>query len=298
MEFAGASTSSPSGGTVITFSGGVPASLDQTYFLKITSGDHEGWWSTVISSDDGASTITVNDTFPSTPALPAATAVAVRKHNTVLSFLGANNPGLNPYDSTFTVTPDEVQLLNPPDSVTGDQAVTSIIYATVAGERLPNGWYYAADFSDANGQVIEPATALMIKNFQGGDLTFQSVGDVRKPKRKWTSSERRRKVGSPPIAQPQGAGSTLDETGLPAAPPQMISLTAATLPLVTSCSSWARTPRLDKPLLPTRESRPVWRATPLRPCGTSARALWLVVCRLRKAPVPSSNIRPRLPPPW
>lgn len=166
--FAGASTATPSGLSTIDFSGSVPAALDGTYLLEITSGASAGWWSTVASST--ATSITVTDAFPS--GLTIGTTVAVRKHSTVGNFLGANSPGLTPFDG---VNPnDEVIILNP---VT--QATTTLAYVPTAVSGLPDGWFDLVLSASADNYVIEPGTAIKIKLIGSTSLSVVSSGEVK-----------------------------------------------------------------------------------------------------------------------
>lgn len=171
-EFAGASTVSPSGGATITFSGGVPTGLGTSYVLEITSGSSEGWWSTVVSST--ATTIVVNDNFPS--GLPSGVTVAVRKHNTLHSFLGNNTPGL--IDFNGEDPNDEVQILDP---VT--QAAKSYAWVTPANSGTPNGvWFDLAESVEANDVVILPGSAVKVNRIGATPLTFVSSGTVKTTK--------------------------------------------------------------------------------------------------------------------
>jgi len=194
--FAGVSTNDPSSSATVNFSGGVPA-LDNTYYLEITSGASEGWWSTVLSAT--ANSVTTNDTLPS--GLAVGTKIVIRKHNTVLSFLGQNAPGLTAFG---TGTADEVQFLNP------NQSLTSIVYATTAVGAPADGWYFTSNFSSADNKVIEPGTAVLVKNNSNTQHTFQSVGDV-----KITDTEVDIFPGLTLIAQPAAAGATVDASGYP-----------------------------------------------------------------------------------
>jgi hypothetical protein len=170
-SFAGASTVSPSGGKVITFSGGVPTGLGSGDVLEVGS---SGWWSTVTSST--ATTITVVDNFPA--GLPANTSVSVRKHNTLLTFLGLNAPGLIDYDGSKAN--DEVQVLDP---TANPQKVAT--YAWVTGPNLgdpnnPNGaWFNLGTSTVDNNVVIEPGTAIRIKHVGATPLSFATSGTVK-----------------------------------------------------------------------------------------------------------------------
>jgi hypothetical protein len=168
-EFAGVSSSTPSGGSVITFAGGVPTGLDGAYVLEITSGASEGWWSTVVSST--ATSITLNDAFPN--SLPAATSISVRKHVTLHSFLGNNNPGL--IDFNGEDPSDDVQILDP-----STQAAKSYVWVTPANSETPNGiWFDVAESVEANSVIIEPGAAVKINRVGATPLTFTSSGSVK-----------------------------------------------------------------------------------------------------------------------
>jgi hypothetical protein len=194
--FSGASTVSPSGGSVATFSGGVPTNLDATYVLEITSGANEGWWSTVTSST--ATTITTNDAFPAN--LDAATAVSVRKHNTVQSFLGENTPGLIPSDG---VEGDEIRLFNP------DQSVTPIAYFPAEVTGGDADWYNLATSEIANDTIIYPGTGVIIKTKSVSNLTLVSTGEV-----KTTDTQVDVYPGLTVVAQTAAAGASLNASGI------------------------------------------------------------------------------------
>ena len=191
--FAGASTVTPSGGSVVTFLSGVPTTLGSLYVLEITSGPSEGWWSTVSSST--ATTITVNDAFPA--ALPAGTTISVRLHNTIQSFLGENTPNLIPFDGS---TGDEVQILNP------DQSIISIAYIPASVTGAPtDDWYNLATSALADDQVIEPSSAVIIKSSRLTNSTFVSTGTV-----KTTKTQLDVFPGLTLVAQPAAAGATFN----------------------------------------------------------------------------------------
>ncbi len=173
--FSAASSVTPSGGSVITFTptSGVPAGLNGSYVLEIKS---SGWWATVVSSDAALGTITVNSPFPG--SLPAATAVAVRKHSTLGTFLGENAPGLITFDG---VSPsDEVQVL---DAAGSPQSVTSFGYVSGAnlGDPLyPNGaWFNLGTSAVDNNFVIEPGSAIRVKRVGATALSFTVDGEVK-----------------------------------------------------------------------------------------------------------------------
>jgi hypothetical protein len=195
--FAGASTNDPSGTASVSFTGGVPA-LDSTFLIEITSGPAEGWWSTVASVGSTATSVSTANTLPA--GLAVGTKFAVRKHNTVLSFLGQNNPGLAPFGAP---SPDEVQFL-----VGG--TISPIVYATTAAGAPADGWYFTSDFSSADSRVIEPGTGLLIKNTSNSTLTFTSSGSV-----KITDTEVSVAPGLTLIAQTAAAGANIDATGFP-----------------------------------------------------------------------------------
>ena len=193
--FTGASTNSPSGSSSVSFSAGVPTDLDQTYLLEITSGPSEGWWSTVTSST--ATSVTTNDEFPA--GLSSGTTISVRKHNTVQSFLGENNPGLIPSDG---VEGDEIQLVNP------DQSVTPIAYFPAEVTGGDPDWYNLATSEIANDTIILPGTGIMIKSKTPTNLDFVSSGEV-----KTTDTQVDVYPGLNVIAQTAGAGATLNSSG-------------------------------------------------------------------------------------
>jgi hypothetical protein len=194
--FSGASTVSPSGGSLATFSGGVPTNLDATYVLEITSGANEGWWSTVTSST--ATTITTNDAFPG--GLASGTTVSVRKHNTVQSFLGENTPGLIPSDG---VEGDEIQLLNP------DQSVTPIAYFPAEVTGGDPDWYNIVTSEIANDAIIYPGTGVIIKTKSASNLTCVSTGEV-----KTTDTQVDVYPGLTVVAQTAAAGASLNASGI------------------------------------------------------------------------------------
>jgi hypothetical protein len=168
-EFAGVSSSSPSGGSVVSFAGGVPTALDGAYVLEITAGSSEGWWSTVVSST--ATSITISDAFPA--SLPAGTSVAVRKHVTLHSFLGNNNPGL--IDFNGVDASDDVQILDP-----STQAAKSYVWVTAENSGTDNGvWFDVAESVDANSVIIEPGAAVKVNRIGSTPLTFTSSGSVK-----------------------------------------------------------------------------------------------------------------------
>jgi len=204
--FTSASSASPAGLNVVSFTVGVPTNLDATYVLEITSGVNEGWWSTVTSST--ATTITTNDAFPANSG--AATNVSVRKHNTVQSFFGENTAGLIPSDG---ISGDEIQILNP------DQTLTPISYfpADVTGGDAD--WYDLATSAVANDMVIYPGTGVFVKTKRNSNLTFVSTGEV-----KITDTQVDIYPGLNVIAQTAAAGASLNATGLNTA---LIPLNAA-----------------------------------------------------------------------
>jgi uncharacterized protein (TIGR02597 family) len=194
--FSGASTASPSGSTV-TFSGGVPTGLDSTYVLEITSGAKEGWWSTVASST--ATTVTTNDAFPG--GLGSGTTVSVRKHNTLQTFFGENNPGLIAFDGG---SGDEIQIFN------SDQSLTAFSYvpSDVSGEATSD-WYNLSTAQIANDQIIEPGAAVIIKTNSASQLSFISTGEV-----KLTNTEVDVFPGLTLIAQPLAVGGSFNSMDL------------------------------------------------------------------------------------
>lgn len=171
-EFAGTSTATPSGGSVITFSSGVPTTFNGAYVLEIAGGGSEGWWSAVISST--STSITIADAFPQ--GLPANVAVTVRKFNTVKSLLGANTAGLNPFDGGATQA-DEIQFLNPS---TGAVSAVSYLPETISG--LPDEWFDFVAGVSADNYPIAPGEAVRVVRFGSSALSFTSSGEVKTTK--------------------------------------------------------------------------------------------------------------------
>jgi len=192
--FTGVPSSAPSGATA-NFTGSVPANLDGTYVLEITSGANEGWWSTVVSST--ATSITVADAFP---ANLQGAGISVRKHNTLQTFLGENNPGLITSDG---VTGDEVQILNP------DQSLTVYAYLTADVTGDGDDWYDLATGNIANDTIIYPGSAIIIKSSSPSPLSFVSVGQV-----KVTKTQVDLVPGLTLIAQCQAAGGSYNSMDL------------------------------------------------------------------------------------
>ncbi len=175
-EFAGQSTISPSGGAVITFASGVPANLNGTYVLEISTGTKEGWWSTVASST--STTITVEDAFPA--GLPANVAITVRKHATLQNFLGSNSIGLGSFNGADAS--DEVQVFNP-------LTQTAQPFAFVTGEdwgdtqNYPNGvWLNLETGEPENNKVVVPGSSVVVKRIAATPLSFVSTGAVKTTK--------------------------------------------------------------------------------------------------------------------
>lgn len=193
--FAGVTNAAPSAKT-ITFAGAsVPTTLDGTYVLEITSGASEGWWSTVTSST--SSTIVVNDNFPI--GLASGLTISVRKHSTLKTYLGANVPGLIPFDGTSAN--DEVQILNP---IT--QSVTAFAYvpASISG-AAQDGWFDLGASTNADGYVIEPGSSIKIKRVGATALTFVSSGTVKTTKTQVDLFTKYNWIGTP-----MAAGNTLN----------------------------------------------------------------------------------------
>ena len=166
--FVGASTTNPSGAGTVSFSGGVPVGLGQTYVLTINSGPSAGWWSTVASST--ATSVTTLDVFP--VGLAIGTPISVRLHNTLKSFLGSNSAGLIPFNG---VTPsDEIQILNP-----ATQAVTTCAYVPTALSGQPDGWFDLGLSAPADGYVVEPGSAIKIKRVGTTPASVVSSGEVK-----------------------------------------------------------------------------------------------------------------------
>lgn len=193
-EFAGQTSVNPSGLSTITFTGGVPATLNSSYVLEIPS---SGWWSTVVSST--ATSITLNDALPA--GLPANTAVTVRKHNTVQSLFGENAPGLAAFNGE---SGDEVQFLTPAG------VIISVSYVPGAvTETATDDWYELATSSLANDMVIEPGSAVIVKTSSSVNLTFTSSGSV-----KTTPTQVDVFPGLTLIGQPDAVGATLGDMNL------------------------------------------------------------------------------------
>lgn len=197
--FAGATTVTPSGGSVATFASGVPTGLDSTSVLEITSGTSEGWWSTVTAST--ATTVTVADAFPA--GLPANTTISVRKHNTLKTFLGENAPNFATFNG---VDPnDEVQVLNPLN-----QTVASYGWITAADLGEPQGaWWDIGASAKADDTVIEPGTSILIRRLGATGTNFTTSGSVKVTKTQVDLFTNFNWVGTP-----LAVGSTLDGTTL------------------------------------------------------------------------------------
>ena len=155
--FSAGAVSSPSGGKVITFSGGVPTNLNSTYVLEIKTGSQEGWWSAITGST--ATTVAVFDTFPA--SLPANVQITVRKFSTVQDVFGNNSPGLG--------AADEIQILNPVN-----QAASVVIYA--------GGWFDQVTEDPAGGTIIYPGTAVKVIHRANTTLSVVSSGEVKTTK--------------------------------------------------------------------------------------------------------------------
>ena len=160
--FAGAAsgTVSPSGGTVITFTGGVPTGLGISSMLEITSAIQKGWWTSIASST--ATTITVTDVLPA--GLPANLQISVRNFSTIQNVFGNNSPGLTVYG---TGPYDEIQLLKP-----DIQEVSVIVYAG-------GGWVNLATELPANNEIIYPGTAVKVIHRANTSLSVVTSGEVK-----------------------------------------------------------------------------------------------------------------------
>lgn len=173
--FSAASSVTPSGGSVITFTptSGVPAGLNGSYVLEIKS---SGWWATVVSSDAALGTITVNSPFPG--SLPANTTVAVRKHSTLETFMGQNAPGFLTFDG---INPsDEVQILNAGGLPQGVDSYGYISGVDLGDPLYPNGaWWDVVNSAVANNTIIEPGSAVRIKRVGATPLSFTVDGEVK-----------------------------------------------------------------------------------------------------------------------
>ena len=162
-SFAGDATVSPSGGTVITFTGGVPTGLDATSMLEISNGAQEGWWSSISSST--ATAITIANSFPA--SLNANVHVTVRKFTTVQDVFGNNAPGIAPYSNILPF--DNIQVLNPLD-----QSTATIIYA--------GGWQDFVTESPAATVIIYPGTAVKVIHRANTSLPVLVSGEVKTTK--------------------------------------------------------------------------------------------------------------------
>ena len=104
----------------------------------------------------------------------------MKKHSTLVTFLGFNNPGLLTYNG---VDPwDEVQILDPVSQV-------GTPYAFVSAEdwgdsvNYPDGvWINVVTSEPANQTIIEPGTAVAIKRVGTEDISFISSGTVKTTK--------------------------------------------------------------------------------------------------------------------
>jgi len=170
--FTGVSSNDPSSTHEISTTGTLPSGLNSTYYVEITSGVQEGWWSTVASVT--GSTITISDAFPS--GLAIGTTFTVRPHQTLKGLMGANAAGLI---TGTDLSADEVQILNP-----ATQNVSAYFYATdadLAGTGLTAGWYNSSgDPSDT--AVIEPGTSVLVRHKAAGNLSLVQSGTVKTTK--------------------------------------------------------------------------------------------------------------------
>jgi hypothetical protein len=167
-DYQGVSTNDPSGSTSITFASGVPAGLTATHYIEIESGVRAGWWSSIASTT--ATGVTTVDALPA--GLAVGTRLIVRKHVTLLDFLGANTPGLKTFD-TDSANPDKVLVLDP---VT--QVVKPYVYATAAFG--PAGFYDQVTEESADAVIIYPGSAVKIRRTSTGPLSLTRVGHVKK----------------------------------------------------------------------------------------------------------------------
>lgn len=168
--YSGKATASPSGGAVITLAAGVPATLDSSYLLEITTGDQEGWWTTVVSSTD--TSITVADEFPA--ALAADVSVTVRKFSTLGSLFGANSPGLKPISNSTEPPFDTVEFLDPVSQT------TKVAVYVLAEVGVPaDGWYDFVTQDPLGAEVIHPGTAVKVVRHGATPLSLVSTGEVK-----------------------------------------------------------------------------------------------------------------------
>jgi uncharacterized protein (TIGR02597 family) len=170
-EFAGATSVAPSGATA-SFASGVPviaAGDANGYYLEITSGPQAGWWSS-LSGATTATTVTLENAFPA--GLASGTATAVRKHNTLSTFLGANSPGLRTIDENNT-SPDRVIILDPVAQSTSQYVYSTAFYGPTAG------FYNEVTEAFAGNKIIFPGTGVIVRRLSTGAKSVVTVGYVK-----------------------------------------------------------------------------------------------------------------------
>lgn len=170
-EFAGTTAAAAAGTNTLTFAGGVPVGLSTGYYIEITAGPQEGWWST-IAAPTTATVVTITDTVPAAAA--GNLNIVIRKHTTLNDFFGAGNSA-NLDSGTTLDDADEVQTLNP---TTG--AITGYFYASAVdtGDPATAGWYTGAGGAAGN-VAIEPGVAVQVRHKLPTTLSLVSVGYVK-----------------------------------------------------------------------------------------------------------------------
>ena len=204
-SFAGVTTNDPSGIKAVTIASTLPVDVSPlAFYLEITSGANEGWWST-ITALTGSTTITTNDTLPS--GLAVGTKIAVRAHQTLKGMFGANSAGLV---TGIDLNADEVQLLDP---IT--QKITAFFYASqtdingasLTGQISP-GWFDGSG-APSDNVVIVPGSAVKVVHKAPGNLSLVVAGAV-----KTTKTQIDIYQGTNFVAPMLAAGTTLGATNL------------------------------------------------------------------------------------
>jgi len=170
-EFSGATVGAPSGASA-TFASGVPviaAGDANLYYLEIKEGAQAGWWSSLAGATT-ATTVGLENAFPS--GLAAGTKVAIRKHNTLSSFLGANSPGLRTIDENNT-SPDRVIVLDPVAQSTSQYVYSTAFYGPTAG------FYNEVTEEFAGNKIIFPGTGVIVRRLSTGAKSIVTVGYVK-----------------------------------------------------------------------------------------------------------------------
>ena len=115
--------------------------------------------------------------------------------------MGENAPGLIPFNGE---TGDEVQILNPNQSITPFAYIPGAVTSTATDD-----WYNLGNNNIANDQVIEPGAGVIIKSKTLTTLNFTASGTV-----KTTATQVDIFPGLTLLAQTAAAGATLNQTGL------------------------------------------------------------------------------------